>query len=942
MADLLEVIKNLQLRIETLERTSLVGSPSSQITQATTSTSYTYKQASAPLGLNMSTDVGSVWLNTTTGALQWWDGYAWWSGEYPYNNYSDIRVLGPGISARAEARNHIVLWSQGTAPAPGGWYDIWYDTTAGQYKQWRGASWGTITDTKLITILGQLTIPSRIYVQAAAPGGATTGWYWLDSDDNYRFYRWNGIAWETVNTTPNFIVPTTDGLAPSYSPTPTITGLIKSLIVMWNKVPNVDAVTYEVHISTTTGFIPSSATFSQQTVGTMALISTLANGTPLAEGTTYYVKLIAKDNDGVATASNQTTGQLGLVSSNQVDSITADKITAGNLLAVIALIGTLNIGSNITISPGQGILITLASGGIIQFPSDGSEALIQAKLRTSDVVISGGLTLNGTTNNVAGTLTLMKGVSAPKNGVSASSVAGKTISYSGAEKTTGSNVGLVNSSDNLSWYCVARKASDNTVYIKKYTKSTGALTSGTSVTLANSQVLVDITRIGTTLYVLHGNVTNSPAWTWYISKFDATTLTYSTTTSLFSSTSVLALGTDGTNICVMASASSSPYYTLYKRDATTLAAISNVNITGLGNRGLGKGLYFGDADLAAGTGRFWMLTGASDGSTSIDTATCINNNVLEATNSFSVPAGSNGIEYDGTRFYTQTIDTNLYAIQFSNIKTDTNTYAGWTLYDATGTTHETDISTVITNLTVKKRAWLYLNAPATFPGGTDMPDSVRFYCGTAGPANNQLWKQTDPGVGVKTAYYETLTLSGSNPPASNSFIGVPGITPGDLRSEGSDGTNPYVQIKGDGYARVGQIYSDTNGNTNVCTYGVLNGLGTGTNNVPTTWTQQGSALTITTTRANQVVRVEGFIDVEKPNGTNGVFQIALYIDGANDAVATVWSCPTSGFRTTLYAFKYVVIATAGTHTLDMRVITSVATTYNVRPANARLAYRIVS
>ena len=41
-----------------------------------------------------------------------------------------------------------------------------------------------------------------------------------DTDDGFRFYRWNGVAWETVNTTPNFIVPTTDGIAPSYSPTP--------------------------------------------------------------------------------------------------------------------------------------------------------------------------------------------------------------------------------------------------------------------------------------------------------------------------------------------------------------------------------------------------------------------------------------------------------------------------------------------------------------------------------------------------------------------------------------------------------------------------------------------------------------------------------------------------------------------------------------------------
>ncbi|MDN4650053.1 hypothetical protein, partial [Curtobacterium sp. PsM8] len=41
---------------------------------------------------------------------------------------------------------------------------------------------------------------------------------------------------------------------------------------------------------------------------------------------------------------------------------------------------------------------------------------------------------------------------------------------------------------------------------------------------------------------------------------------------------------------------------------------------------------------------------------------------------------------------------------------------------------------------------------------------------------------------------------------------------------------------------------------------------------------QGSGLTITTTQANQVVELFGYIDVGKPNGTNGTFQMELDID----------------------------------------------------------------
>ena len=802
MVDLLEVIKSLQNRIEVLERNSLTGSPSKEISVNTSSVSYTYRQATTPLGLNKSTDVGSVWLNTSTGALQWWDGYAWWNGDYPYNNYSDIRVLAPGMAARAEARGYIVLWSSGTAPTADGWYDIWYDTSAGQYKQWQGASWTTITDTKLITALGALTFPSRIYINASPPGGASIGYYWFDTDDGFRFYRWNGVAWETVNTTPNFIVPTTDGIAPSYSPTPSITGLIKSLIVMWSKVANVDAVTYEVHISTTAGFTPSSTTFSQQTVGTMALISTLADGTPLVEGTTYYVKLVAKDTDGAASASAQASGSLGLVGTNQVDSITADKIIAGNLLAVIALIGTLNIGSNISISPGQGILITLSSGGIIQFPSNGSEATIQAKLRTSDVVISGGLSINGTTNTLAGTMTLAKGVSAPKTAVTAVNVLGKPITIAGVETATSNNMGLTDSADGASWLVLGKNVSSSTTAkIKKYNKTTGALTAGTDYNFGSAgQAISGLTRLGNTVYVLHANVQN---WMGvYISKFTESTLAYVNDGALdkdgigtkLTIGGGMAIGNDGTNVYVLWN-DSFGNFKLYKYDASTLAFVSVTTITGLSSSYSSySNMYFGNADIGSGTGRFWFAANVSG----VRKIVAINSNAYDATNTFNANAAASGCFYDGTRFYSQSLDADGKVNQYSNIKTDTNTYAGWTLYDATGTTHETPISTVIANLTIQKRSWLYLTAPATFTGAAEMPDSVRFYCGTTGPANAQLWKQTDPGLGVTSTYYESLTLSGSNAPLTNNFDGLPGNAPGDIRSEGTDGTNPYIQLKGDG------------------------------------------------------------------------------------------------------------------------------------------------
>lgn len=47
-------------------------------------------------------------------------------------------------------------------------------------------------------IVGSGVAGARTYVQSLAPTGAGLGDLWFDSDDNYRLYRWTGLAWENV------------------------------------------------------------------------------------------------------------------------------------------------------------------------------------------------------------------------------------------------------------------------------------------------------------------------------------------------------------------------------------------------------------------------------------------------------------------------------------------------------------------------------------------------------------------------------------------------------------------------------------------------------------------------------------------------------------------------------------------------------------------------
>lgn len=156
-----------------------------------------------------------------------------------------------------------------------------------------------------------------------------------------------------------------DGAAPSSSPTPTIVAGIGTLYAYWSAVTNNDFVTYEVHVSATNGFAPSGATLVAQTTDTYQVIRNLTGGAPLVYGTTYYVKLIAKDLDGAAAASAQGSG--APVQVNVAD------IVAGSITSASGLIGALDAGS---ITTG-----TLAAGRI------GASTIDVSKL---NVTIGGG------------------------------------------------------------------------------------------------------------------------------------------------------------------------------------------------------------------------------------------------------------------------------------------------------------------------------------------------------------------------------------------------------------------------------------------------------------------------------------------------------------------------------------------------------------------------
>jgi hypothetical protein len=135
-----------------------------------------------------------------------------------------------------------------------------------------------------------------------------------------------------------------DGAEPTYSPMPNfVSGGIGFLFVRWDHVPNIDAVTYEVHISKTSSFLPGTNTYVGETPSNYFFIRNVGSGLgggTLVFGDHYYVKLIAKDADGAADPGAQVDGFT--TQANTVD-IQVGAITAASGIIADLAVGTAKI-----------------------------------------------------------------------------------------------------------------------------------------------------------------------------------------------------------------------------------------------------------------------------------------------------------------------------------------------------------------------------------------------------------------------------------------------------------------------------------------------------------------------------------------------------------------------------------------------------------------------
>lgn len=210
----------------------------------------------------------------------------------------------------------------------------------------------------------------RAYLPVGTSGGQTV--VLADTEDGLLLTdvvkespQFNGAAID-----PNSVIPPkamTDGIPPALSPTPTVAGFLGTLVVKWLPITNPDLVTYDVHVSTLSGFTPDATTLAGSTNGTLQYVRSLADGSTLDYEVPYFVKMVARDADGSAPASTEVPAQTTQV---QLEDIAVGAVTAEKLEATLALLTVIQAGPLIEISAAGGTVDAPTGGIVVKDPAN--------------------------------------------------------------------------------------------------------------------------------------------------------------------------------------------------------------------------------------------------------------------------------------------------------------------------------------------------------------------------------------------------------------------------------------------------------------------------------------------------------------------------------------------------------------------------------------------
>lgn len=640
----------------------------------------------------------------------------------------------------------------------------------------------------------------------------------------------------------------TDGFAPASSPAAEAKGGLEVILAKWIPIVNADPVTYEVHISTSSGFTPDSTTLVATTTASQLTIKALPGAAPVNPSdpdprqilydTTYYIRIVAKDDDGAAAPGVQASTTIFQITGDNVaaDTIRGNHIIGGEItgdkfastLSVSSAFWTALTGQRAGFTPEGFFAFRPDDSPIFRVPTDGSNAFLDAEMILRGATVTGGLSIQSSQNEVVAdaAVTLMRGIVAPSATPQFvhdyEKLLPSTAGLSTAQKTGSLGIFELVPAE------VSQLEAHGSYWVIHQVRTNGTRSwffdlSGNPVLVGGVyfndvvdwQIYSTCTLTGSAVSARDGVYTMFkwiPDGAWYLS-YPGGIAKY----SLRNATQTPVIGCNADDIFISEVLANGSLQCNFVRPiglANVPAAFSvrstpascygsGIQLTAVqwraGGYGTGAARYYVTQRYNAMANL--LVNGSAGGSQVLYPGGSSDNwaSANKDAESFESPGVQRrGSAYDGTNFWTYGADGYLY--KHSNefwdpAVTSSKVWGRVTLYDSNavgGGPYETTPGPAI-SFTYNRRARLKATLPAPpFNGGTNDPDSIRLYAGrgATSPANGSLWRQYT-GLGPTT--FTTLTVSGSNPPTVNGF---PASNPAKLRND-----DDSMYVKGDGSGR---------------------------------------------------------------------------------------------------------------------------------------------
>lgn len=544
--------------------------------------------------------------------------------------------------------------------------------------------------------------------------------------------------------------------------------------------------------------------------------------------------------------------------------LAADAVTTQHLLANDVLItGLLTVKETVAeavttngLFVGPNISLTIDGGfeiettrGKSQFPSDGSDIALNARVTAAELTVLGSLAIRGTDNEISknASVTLETGVTAPKVSPTISAEYDLHESHQGFNPRS-----LVYHAASGRYLYTESLGSGVITELNFESGTTGNYAWSWNYSLSSQRSEINsaiggVAVVGSDIYVLCSTTETWPgSYTgrYYVYKFTytpgtGTRWTYATrfpylspslTTSLSSASdyhpSIMYSPTDN-RLYIMQSqkTTGNVYYCKFEMNGTLVGSAVLIKKTGssdpLSIKAHCTGFTdFGETD-GSGTGvnsLFWVTFAG------VGKVHCFDPFInQDISNSYGFPTYSTdnlGLIYDQGRFKTLSTSSITHYSRIANSDLTTSPInATQTWRRANGVSPafaaaETVMGQQSRANTFPKRAWLRIESPTPIPddtGDASDADSLTFYVarGSGTLTRTSYRRAATPAVGATTALFDTIPTSGANPPSA--AFGFAAGTPAALKSASSDVGGALINLQGDGSWRLGYLAGTSDG-----------------------------------------------------------------------------------------------------------------------------------